>query len=515
MIFVRRFCPYAVCVLGLLAQRAVFGATIHGVVFDDRNGNGSRDDGEPGIAQVAVSNGSAIVLTDAAGGYEIPAENDSTVFVLKPRNWQVPLNAQHLPQFYRHFPVGALVPGSVDFPLRRVEEAGSFRLLVFTDTQPNSAKDVEYFDRTLGNRLAGNRDVAFGVTLGDFANDRFDLYPSLNTAVARIGVPWYAVNGNHDLNLDAPDDRHSSASFEAVYGPSTYAFNYGGALFVALNDVRYLGGLRYIGGLREDQFVFLENLLRLAPREQLVVLMMHIPWFYPNPSNAETFRLADRARLFALLQDRPNNFWLSGHTHYQRHVFYGPADGWKGAQPLHEYNVAAVSGGFWGGPPDENGIPAATMWDGTPPGYAVMAVDGTNVRVDYRAARFPADHQIGLHAPLSLKARTSFVSFYANVFNGHDGWKVEWRVDDRAWAPIHRVLEWDPEYAKHFLDQDYLTEPLAPPRLPDPTICYHLWRGYLPADLPSGSHSLQVRAIDPAGQAFTAQCEVHVVEPAP
>jgi hypothetical protein len=275
-------------------------------------------------------------------------------------------------------------------------------------------------------------------------------------------------------------------------------------LFVALNNVRYLGGPRYIGGLREDQFTFLENLLRVTPRDEPVVLMMHIPWFFPNPSNAETFRMADRARLFALLQDRPNNFWLSGHTHYQRHVFYGAADGWHGASPLHEYNVAAACGGFWGGPPDASGIPIATMWDGTPHGYAILNVDGASVRTEYRAARESVSYQIGLHAPEAVKAKLGYVSYFANVFNGHDGWTVESRLDGRTFNTMRRVLEWDPTYAQQYLAQDVATAPLTTKRLPDPTVCYHLWRTYLPADLTPGEHTIEVRATDPDGQAFSA-----------
>ncbi len=509
----RGWCSVAGLTLLWATGAAASTALVHGVVFDDRNGNGVRDVGEPGLAGVGVSDGTAVALTDASGRYEFAALDGATLFVIKPRGWRPPVTAQHLPQFYRR-PVSGMPPGTaIDFPLLKSDEADDFRVLLFTDPQPASAKEVGYFDRTIIDGLAGTRDFAFSVTLGDVVYDRHELYASLTAAMARIGVPTYNVAGNHDLDLGTADDRHAMTSFELAYGPSTYAFHYGRVLFVALNDVRFLGGPRYIGGLREDQFAFLENLLRVTPRDELVVLMMHIPWFYPNPLNAETFRVADRARLFALLQDRPHNLWLSGHTHYQRHVFYGAADGWHGAQPLHEYNVAAACGSFWGGPPDASGIPIATMADGTPHGYGILTVAGAEVRLDYRAVRHPPDDQIGLHVPMAVKPRTGYISYYANVFNGHDGWKVESRVDGRTWNAMRRVLDWDPAYAKLYLDQDTLTVPLATPRLPDPMVCYHLWRSYLPADLAVGPHVIEVRATDPAGQAFTTRQEMRVVEP--
>ncbi len=495
--------------LSLALPALAAAAAVHGVVFDDRNGNGLRDSGEPGLAGVAVSDGTALVLTDAGGRYEIAAADGATLFVVKPRGWHPPVSAQNLPQFFRRpAPDGA----AVDFPLLAGAEPDRFRALLFSDPQPATPQEVGYLERTLVDPLAGARGFAFGVTLGDVVFDRHDLFAPLNAAMARIGLPWYSLIGNHDLDLGAGADPGSAASFEAVYGPSTFAFHYGRVLFIALNNVRYLGGPRYIGGLRPDQLTFLENLLRVTPRDEPVVLMMHIPWFYPNPANAETFRAADRARLFALFQDRPHNFWLSGHTHYQRHVFYGAADGWHGASPLHEYNVAAACGGFWGGPPDASGIPIATMWDGTPHGYAVLNVDGDNISADYRAARAPADYQIGLHAPQSAKARLGYVSYWANVFNGHEGWTIESRVDRRDWSPMRRVIEWDPAYAQAYLAQDTMAVPLPGKRLPDPTVCYHLWRAYLPGDLAAGNHTIEVRATDPAGQVFLASRAVTVVE---
>ncbi|AHF90129.1 calcineurin phosphoesterase [Opitutaceae bacterium TAV5] len=506
----------ALCCLAAPAGAASF--RVGGVVFDDRNANGLRDAGEPGLAGVGVSDGVTVALTGDDGRYELTVEPaaagaEATVFVIKPRHWRPPVDARNLPRFHRR---AAAADGGIDFPLTRREEPDAFRALVFADPQVDSLRQVDYLARSLVAGLEGARDFAFGVTLGDIVNDRPELFGPVNEVMGRVGIPWYNINGNHDLDPGAGDaGRASTRTFEATYGPATYAFHYGRALFVALDNVRPQGGPRVIGGLREDQFLFLENLLRATPRDELVVLMMHIPWFYPDPSRSETFRSADRARLFALLEDRPHHLWLSGHTHYQRHVFYGPADGWKGANPLHEYNVAAAGGSFWTGPLDAGGLPLATMWDGTPPGYAELTFDGVEVRADYRPARRPAESQIGLHAPAVARRGAGYVSFYANVFNGHDGWTVEARAGGRDWRPLLRVLAWDPAYAQLFLAQNETPAVPAEPRLPDPVICHHLWRGYLPADLPAGVHALEVRAIDPAGRTFTATREVRVAEPEP
>jgi hypothetical protein len=477
-----------------------------GVVFDDRNGDGVRGAGEPGLPGVAVSNGVDIALTDAAGAYRLPDRPAGQVFVIKPRGWSPPVGRDALPRFHA-------AGMAADFALERTPEGDDLSALVLTDPQPASAAEVGYLERGVVGRMAAPKGIAFGVTLGDIVYDRPDLFGAVNAALARIGVPWYSLPGNHDLALGTPDERAAAAPFESAYGPSTYALHAGPALFVALDDVRPLGGPRYIGGLRGDQFEFLGNLLGLTPADEWVVLMLHIPLFSPDPSGAETFRNADRLRLFALLRDRIHVLILSGHTHYQRHVMHGPADGWTGAAPLEEYNVAAACGGFWGGPPDEQGIPVATMWDGTPPGYAIVRFRGGSVALDYLPARMPADHQMELHVPRAVAPRQGYVSFYANVFNGHDGWTVEARVDGRAWNAMRRVLGWDPSYAAQFLAQDERDRPLGGRRLPDPAVCYHLWRGSLPGDLALGRHLLSVRATDPAGRTYASQRPFDIAVP--
>lgn len=55
-----------------------------GIVFDDRNRNAVRDEDEPGIEGVKVSNGVDVVRTDARGRYAVPLVGDGIVYVVKP-----------------------------------------------------------------------------------------------------------------------------------------------------------------------------------------------------------------------------------------------------------------------------------------------------------------------------------------------------------------------------------------------------------------------------------------------
>src|SRR5690606_9490652 len=80
---------------GAMAQeRAV------GFVYEDLNGNGKKERREKGIEGVAVSNGVQVVQTDAKGRYELPIGDDQIIFVIKPSDYNVPVDENNLPQFF-------------------------------------------------------------------------------------------------------------------------------------------------------------------------------------------------------------------------------------------------------------------------------------------------------------------------------------------------------------------------------------------------------------------------------
>ncbi|HZZ58862.1 MAG TPA: calcineurin-like phosphoesterase family protein [Opitutaceae bacterium] len=481
--------------LAILAAAAL----LHGRVTNSATG--------AGLGGVQVSNGRDLATTAADGRYALPAHG-RFVFVVKPAGWA----AAGPTPFRSPLPVhelagGAADPAEIDFGLRRVPEAAAYDVLVIADTQPANAREVGYLERSLTRPLAraGALGCAFGLTLGDVTYDRPDLYPSINAALAELPLPWFMVNGNHDLNLGIAGE-HAVDAYESTYGPSTYAFHWGPALFIALNDVRHEGGPRYHGGLLPDQWSFLGNLLAGTPATTPVVLFCHIPLFADNPFAPPAFPVRDRLALFTLLRRFSAVLVLSGHTHTQRRVIYTAAEGWNGAAPLLEDNVAAACGGFWGGPLDAAGAPISTMSDGTPPGYAVVHVSAAGFAAAYhrRPDLGPPDEpsaHLSLHVPRVVAPGQGYVTFYVNDFDGGPDTEVRARVDDGGWLILRRVYAWDPNYASAYLAQDVAEVPPKTPRLPDPTLCFHLWRGFLPAGLALGPHRLTVRAGADAGSA--------------
>ncbi len=500
-----------------------------GFVFHDQNGNGRRDGAEPLLPGIAVSDGTRIVRTNARGEYFLPVASGRTTFLIKPAGWQLASRADGLPDFWRHVQrepgpalkyggIPAEFPGCRNFALRQdIREAGQLRALLFADPQPRTGTEVGYYERGIVEAVMDAhashsaaaqvppvyfpRNAAdLGITLGDVVHDDLSLYPRMNAATARLGLPWLHLAGNHDMDFDATRDEDSLLSFRNTYGPDTFAWEEHEASFILLDDVIYQPGQApdYIGGLREDQFAFLAAYLPTLPRERRLVVAAHIPFFDPAPGR-QTFRAADRERLFALLADFPNVLLLSAHGHVQRHHFHDAASGWRGKAPLHEYNLGAACGAYWSGVNDEKGIPVGTMADGTPRGWAELSVltDG-RYYLGWRAAGAEAGRRIGLHAPKLLR-RGAYPAFgvYANVYLGLPDALVEFRVGDGPWRPMKRVDQPDPRLMAENARDDAATELRGYDRSPEASASTHLWRGTLPTDLPVGEHRIEVRSTDP------------------
>ena len=265
-----------------------------GRVFFDGNRNSELDAGEAGIAGVLVSNGREVTVTDANGGYELPAYDDMNLFITKKAGYAVPVSEQMVPQFnYIHKvagspplrfggiePTGPL-PQEINFPMIRDGSGDQFDCLVFGDTQPYSNREIGYVRETVGKMLASRDNSATECLIfeGDVMGDDLALYDRFKDIIAVGGVPQYFVPGNHDLDFDAESDAHSFDTFRREWGPEYYSFDIGEVHFVVLDNVRYpcngvdahpfcdpAGKPSYNGVIHQRQMDWLRNDLATCPK---------------------------------------------------------------------------------------------------------------------------------------------------------------------------------------------------------------------------------------------------------
>ena len=486
-----------------------------GIVFEDVNRNGRFDSGEKGLANVLVSNQVEVVKTDKDGRYRLPLHKEETViFVIKPAAYEVPLNDDNLPQFYYvHQPKGSPVlkyggveptgklPSSVNFPLYRTTEADTFDVVVFADPQPRDMREIDYIRDDVVAELVGSK-AAFGLTLGDVMYNDLSLYDRYNSIVAQIGIPFYNVPGNHDMNFDAEDDRYSLETFKRHYGPVYYAFEYGKVSFIVLDTVEWLGKSEsgrdhYQGKIGEQQMQWVKNYLRYIPPERLIVFGMHIPFYFAGNAGKHV-NVVDRNDLYALVKDRPHLLALAGHLHMLEQDSL-TTDSAQTGNSFPEIICAAVCGSWWSGPKDERGIPTSDQRDGTPNGYHIFHFTGNQFTQRFKAAGRGAAYQIRICAPTGKipVERLDSLNIVANIFNADVRSVVDYQFDAAPFVKMQKTLMKDP-----FMERLHVNFDSTYANWIRPQPSTHIWSASLPQEIERGVHTISVRARDRYGNVF-------------
>jgi hypothetical protein len=529
---------------GAAAAMATFGTTgasadtptAQGKVFDEADGKGM-----PGVM---VSNGTDVATTDAGGAWRLPVAPGDSLFVVKPAGWMVPVDpATMLPRFATiHAPDGSALPfrfhglaptgplpASIDFSLRRQPEPANFDAILFTDPQPESLHEVGYIrDDVVAQAIGTN--AAFGLTTGDLMFDDLSYYGRYNRILATIGLPWFSVPGNHDINYEAPDNARSRDTFIRTFGARDYAFQYAGATFLMLDNVEYHGtdpakpnaAGKYRGYFAPRQLTFVRNVLAHVPPDALVVACFHIP-LRTVVGSEPSFAAENAADFLAAIATHNNTISFSGHTHTNEH-FHFP-------QPVgshHHHVLAAVSGSWWSGPFDERGIPVALQADGCPNGFHILTVEGGRASTRFVPAHDPNRMQIRLvldsqmhrdgievirdyhpgallSGPIAAEALGA-TRLVANFFDAGPNSTLDVSFGAGApFQPMTRTARTDP-----FVEDVYARNVATKKPWVQPVVSTHLWQITLPDTLPPGTHRIAVRGTDEFGRAHTAAIVLEV-----
>ena len=147
-----------------------------------------------------------------------------------------------------------------------------------------------------------------------------------------------------------------------------------------IDNVQPLPGGAYEGRIGVSGLAFIRNLLAFTPRDKLVVVCTHIP-LTSSLGDDPSCATADVAELLTLLRGR-RTVSFSGHMHTSEH-HYLPA----GDTAHHHQIIAALSGSWWSGPLDPQGHPFAIASDGTPHGWHILSIDGTDFQTEFISAR--------------------------------------------------------------------------------------------------------------------------------
>jgi len=262
-------------------------APMHGLVYDDRNGDGRPSLGEPGIANAVVAFGiHQFAVTDAHGGFVLDlAPTDKGIVWVR------------VPDGFVPGPVWAHIDGSkpdlpIDLGLRRLA-APHHGPITFVVTADSHISPSHAFGNDLAQAMADATALdpppAFMTILGDITHGnqraQFEL---VDRQLAGLGVPYIPVPGNHDWY-------DGGASWFAHYGPDNYSFDIDTTHFVVWNMA-----------LKEDEIRhYLGAELAHVDKAMTIVALTHAP---PPPS------------VIPALRDLGVAYVLTGHTHSNRIV---------------------------------------------------------------------------------------------------------------------------------------------------------------------------------------------------
>lgn len=373
------------------------GTTVYGVV--------STADGP--VPGVVVSDGVEVTVTNEQGIYQLQSDEEwGYVFISVPAGYEVPAEGV-LPQFYKMMKGDASTAERVDFSLTAVDGQDDYKVLVLGDMHlANRTGDLKQFMEFTSDlnayRALHQQEKMYAIALGDMTWDlywysnSYALPEYLNTINSQVkGLQIFHTIGNHDYDYKATNDRDAESRFMDYIAPTYYSFNLGKVHYVVLDDIdcsNYDGTTSrdYEKRVSAGQLSWLAKDLSHVDKSVPLVVVMHAQVFYP--SQTDGFKVdhdvLNTTQLLNVLDGYKVHF-ITGHTHMNYNVT--PDDAVTGGREVYEHNTGAICGSWWWSGYLTPGVHLSP--DGTPGGYAIWSVNGTDMEWMYKATGWTEDYQ--------------------------------------------------------------------------------------------------------------------------
>ena len=438
-----------------------------------------------GVENVVVSDGAEVTVTNEKGIYQLKsAKKWGYVFISVPSGYEVP-SVGVLPQFHRALKNSADVVERADFKLEKVDGQDSYKIFMLGDMHlANRTGDLgqfaqftsdltDYMTRHKGEKM-------YALTLGDMTWDLYwysnsYYFPQyLNTVNSQIkNLQIFHTMGNHDNDFQTRSDYDAAVKYVDQICPTYYSFNIGKVHYVVMDDIdcsSYDGSTsrNYVKSLSAEQLDWLAKDLSYVAKTTPVVVAMHAQVFYPTTSG---FKIdhdpVNTLRLFDILDGYTVRF-VTGHTHKLFNVT--PDAPIVDGHNFREYNSGSVCASWWWSGNLTPGIHIGT--DGTPGGYGIWDVTGTDFQCLYKSTGWPEEYQFrsydlnNVHFPMadvplmpsdisaSVKnAYMQYVNAYPqnndnevliNIWNWNSDWTLSVVDENRKTLPYTEVWAYDP-----------------------------------------------------------------------
>lgn len=438
-----------------------------------------------GVENVVVSDGAEVTVTNEKGIYQLKsAKKWGYVFISVPSGYEVP-SVGVLPQFHRALKNSADVVERADFKLEKVDGQDSYKIFMLGDMHlANRTGDLgqfaqftsdltDYMTRHKGEKM-------YALTLGDMTWDLYwysDSYyfpQYLNTVNSQIkNLQIFHTMGNHDNDFQTRSDYDAAVKYVDQICPTYYSFNIGKVHYVVMDDIdcsSYDGSTsrNYVKSLSAEQLDWLAKDLSHVAKTTPVVVAMHAQVFYPTTSG---FKIdhdqVNTLRLFDILDGYTVRF-VTGHTHKLFNVT--PDAPIVDGHNFREYNSGSVCASWWWSGNLTPGIHIGT--DGTPGGYGIWDVTGTDFQCLYKSTGWPEEYQFrsydlnNVHfsmadvplmpSDISASVKNAYMQYVnaypqnndnevlINIWNWNSDWTLSVVDENRKTLPYTEVWAYDP-----------------------------------------------------------------------
>jgi outer membrane protein assembly factor BamB len=440
--------PVATVVAETIAANA---AQVSGVVFEDKNGNGTQDSGEPGVAGVTVSDGVALLETDAQGRYELELDVDrrlsDMVFITQPSGYVLGTDQFMTPRFFQNFgPVPAGESRTANFALTRKPgsegSAFSFANIADPHVNPQLPEQIHEINST-------SNDIPFIAVSGDLTNNATDAeFTNYKAATAGSEVPVWPAVGNHEYFSGGGTTYAARIdNYRRHVGPEWYSFDYGNRHFLVLENNGQAPFDEQLSWIRRD--------LEANVGDKELVVLAHQPMNVPFGSPSTYDQYGD------LFEQYGAELMLVGHEHS------------NDAEPDSDFASTAKH---------IQTVSLSYTIDNAPRGFRFIHMRGDQFENPFRM--FGVDKAITITSPAPGSEvgadgnRTGFPDIQVNAYDTADEvTRVRYRIDNGAWRPLKPSgeLTWHSEFI-----------------------------GRAPA---AGEHTIQVEALSEAGETWTESAD--------
>jgi predicted MPP superfamily phosphohydrolase len=373
------------------------GTTIYGIV--------STSDGSP-VENVVVSDGVEVTLTNEEGIYQLKsAKKQGYVFISIPGGYEVSSKGV-LPQFFYRLKGAPNVVERVDFSLKKVSNQDSYKVFMLGDmhlaNRTSDLKQFAEFTTDLNNyRNQHSGEKMYAIALGDmtwelywYTNNYY--FPEYLAAVNSQlkDLQMFHVMGNHDNDYKGTSDFTAEIQYRDLIAPTYYSFNIGKVHYVVIDNIdcsNYDGttSRKYEKRISSEQLAWLQKDLSHVDKSTPVIVATHAQIFYPTTTGFKyDHDVTNTTTLFNILAGYEVHF-VTGHTHQMFNVT--PQSAITGSHNFYEHNSGAVCASWWWSGHLTPGVHISP--DGTPGGYAIWDVTGTDLTWKYKATGWAEEYQ--------------------------------------------------------------------------------------------------------------------------